>query len=480
MSCHWSGRCRRSSVIASHRASWHLPNLDDREDGRRCWINAPVVLNLLLFTIALALNLALPVDYQRATYFIDSQDYLRQSRAPLLSKDFLVPAPGPPHFYPRSAMVPLIYKIGNGDPATIIVLQKILHSLATLALASALLAVTQTTPARLFLLPLIYLLMAWWPVFGWTIMVLSEALSFAFLLCWISSTLFFYFKASVLSLVAQILTITILGFTRDTWPYLLVAFYAMATVMSSVLRRKYLRMHLALLGIALLVFLLQHTSATIGQRSRLPLLNSIVMRILPDPEWVRWFAQHGMPQVDELTSYFCGKEALDRRIPALYQLYTDQSFKPLFTWLNNNGQLAYTKFMLSHPSYTLLLREGRGVGGIVAANVFLYLGSAQGYSRAAAYVFPFTTLRRDIIIMIAVLVAFARTRQPTLLMVLALAGFIVLQALFVYNADGLEVDRHLIVTRPLIELTAIIAIGLILDVIIARSMPSYSRRAATS
>jgi hypothetical protein len=433
-------------------------------EARRC-MTAPATVNLLLFIVALCSNLALPVDYENATYFIDSQDYLRQSRAPLLTTEFLVPS-ARPGFYPRAIMVPVIYKLGGSNPATIIAWQKVIHSLATLVIASALLTIIRTKPAQLFVLVLAYLLMSWWSVVGWTTMLLSEALSFDALLCWISSILFFYVRPTRFSFALQLPSIAALALTRDTWPYVLVAFYSVATLVWILLRRRYLRLLVILLAITVLMLVLQDTSAAIGQRSRLPLLNSIVMRILPNTGWRQWLAQHGMPQVNELAGYFEGKTD---RIHALYALYTDESFVPLDRWLDRNGKTVYARFLLTHPSYTLLLRETRDdlrpFG--TTNNVSLYIGSAKGYSRLASHLFPFTTLRRFAVIFVAVLGACYYFKQRRFLIVPALAAFTAFQAIIVYDADGLEVDRHLVATQPLIELIALIGIGLLLDVAIS-------------
>ena len=139
-----------------------------------CRVSAPAALSVVLFVATLVLNMAIPVDWEGAVKSPDSADYLRQSRISLASVEFYAPHASP-GFYPRSPMVPLFYKLAGSDPHSVVLLQKIIHVVATLLLASTLGMLVTTETAKCIMVTTVYGVMSWWTVVGWTTVLLSKS-----------------------------------------------------------------------------------------------------------------------------------------------------------------------------------------------------------------------------------------------------------------------------------------------------------------
>lgn len=142
-------------------------------------------------------------------------------------------------------------------------------------------------------------------------------------------------------------------------------------------------------------------------RYQLPVMNNIVYRILPNPEYTQWFVARGMPQADLIKE--CFNET--NNLKMIYPLYTDERFKEFHHWAATEGRGKYTMFMLSHPSYLLLRREDASSLQQMFQHEFHFISSAIGYSIYADYVFPFFGRNKLIVLLIISLMLFIKTRN---------------------------------------------------------------------
>ena len=116
-----------------------------------------------------------------------------------------------------------------------------------------------------------------------------------------------------------------------------------------------LRTPVAALAVGVLVLGFAATVASSrGQRQVYPLRNVLEVRVLPYPERVRWFADHGMPQAEE----FVGDEARRPfeeagRAPVVYITDGDPDLRPWFAWLAEDGRATFTRWLATHPWYVL-------------------------------------------------------------------------------------------------------------------------------
>ena len=87
-----------------------------------------------------------------------------------------------------------------------------------------------------------------------------------------------------------------------------------------------------------------------GERQAFPTRNVYEVRMLPYPDRVRWFADHGMPQAEE----FLGPDA--RRPyrepglpPVVYVPDDDPELGEWLDWVEGDGRAALARFALTHP-----------------------------------------------------------------------------------------------------------------------------------
>jgi hypothetical protein len=89
------------------------------------------------------------------------------------------------------------------------------------------------------------------------------------------------------------------------------------------------------LALSIALYFVEHKAAVIGQRQLLPLINTIVVRIIPSDEHTRCFADRRLPSVDRLKTEF---RSLDLKndptaVSRIYNLYVDSTYADFFNWL---------------------------------------------------------------------------------------------------------------------------------------------------
>ena len=230
-------------------------------------------INTILFFLMLSATLITPWDSRKWLEFSDTNDYITQSKIPLISREFWAPH----HsftFFPRPFTTPLFYKLAGSEPATIVVMQKYIHCLSTWFLVSSLLLLIITSGFAYLLMGCIYLLMSWWTIAGWTNQVLSESLSLSLLFCWIASFILAWKHGKWYNMLIHILFTVLFSFTRDNWPYLLLIFYIMAACGLWLYERPLVLPILIMIPASFMLFFIQQNTAKTGDRYRLPSLIS--------------------------------------------------------------------------------------------------------------------------------------------------------------------------------------------------------------
>ena len=416
-------------------------------------------LNKLLFVIILILNLSISWDHDYWRGLGDPYDYLKQSEFSIYDSKFYFPEKED-GFYPRPFTVPLFYKLAGGNPDTIIQLQKVIHSISIFFLVTVLLLYVKNKRIKLFIILFLYLFQAWWNILGWSILLLSESLSISLLICWIASFLLFYKKRKSYQLILHLVIIVLFSFTRDNVPYFLFSFYFFASLLSYFLNRKRFHVLLGFLFLTIILFFVQQHSAQVGQRYRLPLLNTIVIRILPNEDYVQWFSDKGMPCIDDLIENYSGLNYKDK---AIYTLYNDSSYIELFNWVNESGKKVYLKFLITHPRYSLLLEEDiQSLSRIFSYNIG-YTGKIRQYAWISQYIFPVFSFIGIIIYNISLIFLYLKKKKFVFLIPVILTASYFFNTILIYNADSLEVERHMFITGIMIQILGILSVSIILD-----------------
>lgn len=112
---------------------------------------------------------------------------------------------------------------------------------------------------------------------------------------------------------------------------------------------------LAALGAAALALGgLAMAGAARGDRDAFPTRNVYAVRILPYPERVRWFADHGMPQAEHFLGPDRRAPYVERgRAPVVAVPDGDPELEPWLRWVASEGRTALLRYMATHPGYLL-------------------------------------------------------------------------------------------------------------------------------
>jgi hypothetical protein len=428
----------------------------------------PHYLNFILFLLSLYLTLVQTFNPEVWSGFADTKDYLRQSKLSPLSGEFYLTRPSE-NFYPRPLTVPLLYKVAGSRPETIIQMQKYFHCLSVFLLVSAIMLFISSAGIRILMMLAVYFLMSWWNILGWTTQILSESLSMSFLFFWLASFLWLSKRREKRILALHIVITLLFCFTRDSWIYILLCFYLMVLILVLFSDKSLLKYSLVMLVTGVVIFFVQGELSRIGQRTKLPLANSMVLRVMPDYRYYAWFKARGMPDGKKIRKYLSvldvSKE--DKRSD-FYSLYSDPVYIPFLGWCAGEGSTRYIEFLTTHPSYTLLLREPPGkLNRIWAVNVD-YVSKVNGYSVLAEKFFPFFTPVSIVISVILLMLIFLKRKDPGLLYPVILAVTFAINIFLLYNADTMEVERHLFITMVMVQFISIWAYSLILDECVRR------------
>jgi hypothetical protein len=421
------------------------------------WVNA------CLFVIMVILNLNIEFSVNDWKNLSDSYDYLRQSKMSVLDKEFYF-AHKKKDFSPRPFTVPLFYKLCDSKPDAIVRMQMVIAALSTFFLAAALMMFMEKNSAKYLLMAGVYLLAGWWNVLGWSTLVLSESLSTSLLFCWLASFLFLFKKNNATWWLVHASIALLLAFSRDSWPYVLMVFYGGFGFLWWWFKRVNFKQYLALLSLSMVVFFVQQQSAGIGRRYYLPVINSIVVRVLNKPEYVDWFVKNGMPMAAQLQKNYAGLDVVpEAGQHKLWALCGDTAYQPFLDWVIAHGQHTYTRFLITHPLFTLGMDETPAqLARIMSYNLF-YIDEPRGYSAYIEPLFPLFNVGVVLVLCIMLVMIYTQRRRVILFGPVLLAAFTLMNVILSYNADALEVDRHLYSTIILVQLVGFWAVALVWD-----------------
>lgn len=243
----------------------------------------------------------------------------------------------------------LVFKLLGNSPAAIEIFQLGLSGVAWLSLAWTASRMIRNPWISLFCF-LVLLAFSLTPaVQVWNHTVLSESLSISLMVL----VLVAYLRlATHWDWRSFVLTGVLIGLwmgMREANSYigLMVAFVLLVIG----LPRKRLRIFWVHSLFILIVFTVNsHLSAAYGlPRWAMPLAEVITKRILPEPEYLAFFTENGMPVSPELMS-FSGKWANSDN----FAIINSQPLREFSKWLFTDAKLVYVEFLLTHPLYTIV------------------------------------------------------------------------------------------------------------------------------
>lgn len=209
---------------------------------------------------------------------------------------------------------------------------------------------------------------------------------------------------------------------------------------------------LAVLGLGALVLgLAVMAGSSHGERHAFPMRNVYEVRVLPYPDRVAWFADHGMPQ----SQVFAGPAAREPYVdpaggpPVVYVPDDDVELARWLDWVETDGRAAFTRYVATHPLF--LVSEPLRAPERTFNNAF---GDRSFYEPLDMPHVPLVDgllAWRTLMVLavgIAVLVwarAGGRRLSPALTIGVVLAVLSMPHGLVAWHSDGMETARHLVV-----------------------------------
>lgn len=405
-----------------------------------------------------------PVD-EEGFFFPDTADYVTQSRLGFTEGFFAPPATKYGVLHPRAFTVPLLYKFAADNKPSQTMMQKIVYCICVLSFIFSISLFSRNKILKLILHFVLLFFFSWWNIVGWSTILVSESLSISFLLLWLAAIAWNYYFDSKWS-IALLLTVTVLfSFTRDSWPYVILLFFFLNFFIYYFSGKKNTRVNVLLFIFSMGLFALQNYSVNRGERSVLPVFNSIAGRVSQQQEYINWFSEKGMPQTQQVVADFRGVDVDSiRGRQIVYKRYYDSTYNELFDWIKRDGKSVYTKFLLTHWPYFFLTDQSKiQKEKIFATNIKGYHAMPQSEFLVADSIFPIFNLYFVVILVVVCFYFFIRSKRIGYLLPAVIAVLNIANALIVYNADALEVERHMFITGICTELTGILGIWLITE-----------------
>lgn len=408
-------------------------------------------------------------------FFADPQDYLRQSNYPLFSKEFYIPEPAM-WFTPRPFTVPLFYKLAGSEPERMLYFQKAFYCFSVGVFVVSVLRFLAHHVLKLVMVLVLFFFFTWWNIVGWSNNILSESISFSFFLLWLSALFGFIVKRNWVWTILLMSITLFFSFTRDTWPYLiLMSFVGIA--LFDAYNKHLSRKMIVLVMFSLVLFVFQGHTVSVGKRSALPVFNTLAGRIVQNEEHLNWFVKEGMPQADQLRSDFKGI-AIDTQDgkQVLYKRYTDSTYTVLFDWVKENGKSKYQKFLITHFQYFILNDQTlQQLDRIFAYNHYGYYQVPQKFFHNADNVFPLFNSYVALVLVLVCVIMWYKFREIHLLFPAFICMLLIANVYLSYNADTMEVERHLYITRIGIEMMSLLSLGFLTHIFLKHRKSLFSK-----
>ncbi len=297
----------------------------------------------------------------------------------------------------------------------------------------------------------------------WTHHILTESLTFTILLCIIillyefitsSKKIYFYILLSILIFYSTI---------RDVN-----AFYSISFIITFILLYLYrfinkIQLLIASLLLIMSLFFSVYSSNNSGKyelnkRWIFPFFNLTGHRILTNEDLLSFMQKEGMPVNEALkrkTKVWASRKDITGK-----GWYNDNELDKFREWVVNSGKSKYTKFLITHPTYTFgeiysnrhsifhyngIVSKGYYLKGYKINNMFTY----TGIENSTIYISSIFLV--GMIILISLLLKlniYNKNTMPFLTLLLP----IILLSVITYHGDAMEVHRHTLIIPILIKL----------------------------
>jgi hypothetical protein len=302
-----------------------------------------------------------------------------------------------------------------------------------------------------------------WPVTMWDEEVLSESLALSSLVLLLAAGLAAHRSPRPARLALLVAAGAWFALVRDSHAAV-VALVGAAVVVAVLVERPPGWRRGATAGLALVAAgLVVALTAQVGHRADQPLEHVYAVRVLPYPERVAWFADHGMPDAEALDLI---PEATAPGKAPFTPVPPDPLWARWRAWLGDHGRTALLRYAATHPGYLAseprkeperVFNNGEGIESYRA----LGYRPAPGVSEAFGLPVP-------VLMVLAFGALCLATWRRLPFGPLVMVGVLALlsagpHALLVWHSDGMEAARHLLV--PTVQLRAGVAMVLVAAVL---------------
>jgi len=436
--------------------------------SKGAWISFSVIAYFfLLFRLAACGPLTTPITSP------DSFAFAKIARLPLLSAEFYAGT--------KPFLLPLLYKlVGVHFPAAVF-LQAIFGIVARTFLAYVVFATLRSTAAGLTATVLLLAFGCTDQVAHWDNVVLSESVTFSFLLMLLACLLLYGTgivshinrPSTRVTMLSTAIVLFAAGFVwiRDSNVYSILILIPILICTAVLLWKNGKKHYKSLISLTILIgFIagLQLHLFRASHRYEFPMFNNIGHRVLKNQDMFDHFKKHGMPISSDLLAH-AGKWASDDN-SSMYRV------EGLQLWVRKSGVATLGSYLITHPGEAL-----HPIWGGLEFNLQRYphfrIARLANYDPFQNTPFgDILTPSTSFIVFVPVLFLMVlgwlawRIRdiaQGSHVVILAWFFFhAVLQLLVNYHGDAMEVERHILVSVQSFRILLWISIGFILDALL--------------
>ena len=394
-----------------------------------------------------------------AVWWNDSEDFLAGARTGLFSLDRWAG--------PRTAAAPLILSLARFEPRMYVNWQAVIAAVCWGALAIAVWTLVAGRWARWAGALAVVAFSCTVPVTMWERSVLSESLAASTLALVVAAGLQLARGATGWRVAGVLAASALWLATRDSHASvallgaaalgvgLVIAYCRGIGRRDAPSRGSFSRLVVLACGLFVLGALAM-AAASHGDRYAYPLRNVFEVRVLPYPDRVAWFADHGMPQADR----FAGPDALLPVVsdlgqaPVTYVADDAASLQEWLAWVERDGRQAFAAWLATHPGYLVTepLRDPeRSFNNALGDRSFYSPIDQREVPLVSRLLVPSRAVALLVVGAVAVWATYRRQwASPVLLIGAVTVALAAPHGLVSWHSDGMETARHLVI--PVLQL----------------------------
>jgi hypothetical protein len=420
----------------------------------------------------------------------DTADFLSSSREPWFSTELWIGK--------RSPVTPVILKVLGGDLDTYLAVQALVAALCWATLAVSVWTVVGPRWGRVAAAATIVAFSLTDPVTMWDQSALSESLAASVLALVVAAGVQVAARPSRSTVLALLAALAVWLALRDSPAAVAVAgglVLAAALAVRWLWARRQrpdepgpaLATPLTALAVGALVLGAAALAASNhGSRHVFPMRNVLQVRVLPYPDRVQWFADHGMPQAGEFVGPGSRRPVEEAgRAPVTYvpDEARGDGMEEWFDWLESDARGTFVRWVLTHPGYVVTEPYEAPERSFNNAG-----GDRQFYAlpdrRKVPLVDGLLAQRSWVVVVVGAVAAgwtLGRRRYTPAFVAGAVTAALALpHALVAWHSDGMETARHLVI--PVLQLhlgVLLMVIGTLLRAPAAEAPADAAAQAAT-